>query len=212
MTAFMVVFMDELLWCESDGFRTVDHSKDPSDPLRVFWLKVILLYWVGDYPGLAKFADMKHAGFYGCHWCKWYFYTHSAGHNISIHNRRNLRANHPFRTDARWPNRETRRPVPLRSHTEVEAQAREIDEMAGPAKDKKQKVTGINGFSLLLLLALFDIVWDMMSDMMHITKGVFNTVNNALFADNALSRPFLVFSLDIMHKYRIILPFSCVFA
>jgi hypothetical protein len=178
MEAFMVVFVDELLWGETEGFRTVDHSKPPSDPDRVFWLKVILLYWVGDYPGLAKCANMKHAGFYGCHWCKGYFYTHSPGHNVCIHNRRNLRDNHPYRTDARWPHRENRYPVPLRERAEVEAQAREIHEMEpGPDKARMQKATGIDGLCLLVLISLFDIIWDMMPDMMHITKGVFSTAH-----------------------------------
>ena len=102
MHAFMTVFTDELLWGETDGFRTVDHSKDVSDPERVFWLKVVLLFWVGDYPGLGKCAAMKHAGAHGCHWCEGFFYAHSPGHNVCIHNRRNLRANHPYRTDNRW--------------------------------------------------------------------------------------------------------------
>ena len=179
----MTVFLDELLWAETNGFRTVDHSKDISDPDRVFWLKVILLYWVGDYPGLAKCADMKHAGFYGCHWCKGYFYSHSPGHNVCIHNRRNLRHNHPYRTDARWGPHETRDPPPLRTSEEVAAQSREISDMEeGPAKVKKQQATGINGFCLLLLLDMFDIVWDMLPDMMHITKGSFNALYNALYA------------------------------
>jgi len=151
MTAFMVVLTDELLWAETDGFRTVDHSKTTSDPDRVFWMKVILLFWVGDYPGLAKCSHMKHAGFYACHWCKGYFYSHSPGHQVCIHNRRNLRANHPYRTDPRWTTREKRDPIPLRTRDEVEAQSIEISKMEeGTNKTKKQFSTGINGFCLLL--------------------------------------------------------------
>ena len=48
MKAFMTVFVDELLWGETQGFRIVDHSKNVSDPNRVFWLMIILLFWVGD--------------------------------------------------------------------------------------------------------------------------------------------------------------------
>ena len=172
MTAFYVVFVDEVLWGETHGFRTVDHSKALSDRDRVFWLKTILLYWVGDYMGLGKCANMKHAGFYGCHWCKGYFYRHSPGHCVCIHNRRNLRPHHPYRKDARWPHREKRDPVPLRDRDEVEAKSREIDGMEeGPWKARNQTATGINSLCLLVLIGLFDIVWDMMPDMMHITKG-----------------------------------------
>jgi hypothetical protein len=177
MTAFLTVFVDELLWGETHGFRIVDHSKALNDPDRVFRLKTILLFWVGDYMGLGKCANMRHSGFYGCHWCQGYFYTHSAGHNVCIHNRRNLRANHPYRTDARWDHRDPRGPVPLRTKEEVEAQSREIDGMqAGPAKVRRQVATGITGLCLLVLVGLFDIVWDMMPDMMHIVKGTFNAL------------------------------------
>jgi hypothetical protein len=172
MKAFMTVFVDELLWGETQGFRIVDHSKNVSDPDRVFWLMVILLFWVGDYPGQGKCAAMKHAGAYGCHWCKGYFYPHSTGHNVCIHNRRNLRANHPYRTDERWGPHEVRTPIPSRTTGEVEAQSREISGMAaGPDQTRRMKETGIDGFCLFLLLSMFDIVWDMLPDMMHITKG-----------------------------------------
>jgi hypothetical protein len=174
MQAFMTVFVDEMLWGETDGFKTVDHSKELSDPERVFWLKVILLFWVGDYPGLAKCAAMKHAGAYGCHWCKGFFYRHSPGHNVCIFNRRNLKISHRFRKDLRWGPTELREPHPLRTSVEVERQSREISNMAeGPEKDRAQTRTGIDGFCLLLLLSMFDIVWDMLPDMMHITKGQF---------------------------------------
>jgi hypothetical protein len=181
MTAFMVVFLDEILWGETDGFRTVDHSKDPSDPDRVFWLKTILLYFVGDYPGLAKCAHMKHAGFYACHWCWGYFFSHSPGHQVCINNRRNLRATHPYRKDARWGAPEERDSIPLRTRDEHELQSREINEMEdGPLKTEKQRATGINGFCLLMMVGMFDIVWDMLPDMMHITKGTFEAMYDAV--------------------------------
>ena len=177
----MTVMVDELLWGETHGFTIVDHSKDLNDPNRVFQLKVILLFWVGDYPGLAKCASMKHAGAYGCHWCKAFFFPHSPGHNVCIHNRRYLRQNHPYRTDARWTCQEPRASPPLRTTEEVKAVQREITDMQqGPEKTRKQKASGIEGFCLLLLLDMFDIVWDMLPDMMHITKGMFVDVDSTL--------------------------------
>jgi hypothetical protein len=184
MHAFMTVFVDELLRGETAGFNIVDHSKALSSPDRVFRLKIILLFWVADYPGMGKCAHMKHAGFYGCHWCMGYFYTHSQGHNVCIHNRRFLRKNHPYRTDERWGPHETRDPPQLRTTAQVEAQSREIDDMDdGPDKGRKQQSTGIYGFCLLLLLGMFDIVWDMLPDMMHITKGSFIATYTTLLLD-----------------------------
>ena len=177
----MTVLVDELLWGETDGFRIVDHSKGLDDPDRVFQLKVILLFWVGDYPGLAKCASMKHAGAYACHWCKGYFYPHSPGHNVCIHNRRYLRQNHPYRKDLRWDYQETRDPPDLRTTDEIESLSREISAMKeGPDTERKKKLSGIDGFCLLQQLHMFDIVWDMLPDMMHITKGALIHGYNAL--------------------------------
>ena len=101
----------------------------------------------------------------------------------------------PYRTDARWGPHETRAPPPLRTTDEVESQSREISNMEeGAAKVKKQRATGIDGFCLLLMLSMFDIVWDMLPDMMHITKGVsvfaysapFSTLFDALCTFSAL--------------------------
>jgi hypothetical protein len=182
MHAFMTVFVDECLWGETEGFRIVDHSKAPTDPQRVFWLKVLLLFWVGDYPGLGKCASMKHIGAYGCHWCKGYFYPHSSGHNVCIYNRRHLRPNHPYRQDRRWGPPETRDAPPLRTAAEVEALSREISDMEEESTEqvRRQKATGIDGFCMLVMLSMFDIIWDMLPDMMHITKGTFNAMNSAL--------------------------------
>jgi hypothetical protein len=174
MTAAFTVLVDELLWGETHGFRVVDHSKPPSHPDRVFWQKLILLFWVGDYPGLGKCANMKHSGFYGCHWCKGYFYTHSRGHNVQIHNRRRLRTNHLFRKDSRWGAHETRSAPPLRTTEEVKRQSQKISQMEkSQARFKLKQSTGIDGFCLLLMVSMFDIVWDMLPDMMHITKGLY---------------------------------------
>ena len=213
MEAFMTVLVDELLWGETEGFRTVDHSKGLDDPDRVFWLKVILLFWVGDYPGLAKCAAMKHSGFYACHWCKGFFFSHSPGHNVCIHNRRNLRPNHPYRTDARWGPHETRGPSPLRTRDEVESQSRDISNMkyGSNPKKKMQKSTGIDGFCLLLLLSMFDIVWDMLPDMMHITKGLFSAIYSALFVFSAVFSALFVFSALSMLYNALLMKHACRF-
>ena len=145
---------------------------------------MILLFWVGDYPGMGKCAAMKHAGAHGCHWCEGYFYPHSPGHNVCIHNRRNLRTNHPFRHDRdKWGSTETRLPFKNRTHDGIKTKAQEIHDMDdGPDRDRLQSTTGIDGFCLFMLLTLFDMVWDMMPDMMHITEGHNVLMYNALSA------------------------------
>jgi hypothetical protein len=161
-------------------------------------MQVILLFWNADYPGLGKLSSMKHAGAYGCHWCEGYFYPHSPGHNVCIHNRRNLRGEHPFRTNPQWEVRDDRTPNPLRTTEEVETKARELSDMvAGPEKDRAQTASGIDGFCVLLLLHMFDIVWDMLPDMMHIVKGT----------DNA-------YMLHVMYKHASIMHYCtyiCIF-
>jgi hypothetical protein len=172
MAAFHTVFVDECLWGQTRGFRTIDHSRLESDPERVFWLKVMLLFWVGDYPGLAKCSGFIHAGGYACHWCEGYFYPHSPGHNVCVHDRRNLRDGHPFRKDPRWGPHEVLPPNTLRSHEGVEKLAHELSAMEeGKDLELRKKQCGIREYCALGLLYLFDIVWDMMPDMMHIVKG-----------------------------------------
>ena len=74
------------------------------------------------------------------------------------------------------------RPPPLRTTGEVETESREIAGMkAGPEKVRRQKNSGIDDFCLLLLVGMFDIVWDVLPDMMHITKRALTVV-----VDNAL--------------------------
>lgn len=65
----MTVLVDDLLFWE-DGQQVVDYSMDPADPRRIFLLHVLLLFWVGDYPGLAEATNFSHQGHHACHWCK----------------------------------------------------------------------------------------------------------------------------------------------
>lgn len=62
---------DDLLHWE-DGQFIEDNTLPPSHPDRVFMLRAILLYWCGDYPGLAEVTGFKHGTpSHGmCHWCE----------------------------------------------------------------------------------------------------------------------------------------------
>jgi hypothetical protein len=63
--------VDDLLLFE-DGVMTEDHLKAPNDACRWFNLRVMLLYWCGDYPGQGEASGFSHAagGKKACHWCE----------------------------------------------------------------------------------------------------------------------------------------------
>ena len=61
---------DDLLGWQT-GTETEDHSRPPEDPERFFLLRVILLYWCGDYPGQGEASGFSHNPMNkkACHWC-----------------------------------------------------------------------------------------------------------------------------------------------
>ena len=66
-----MMLVDDLLhWY--DGKYITDFSMDIGDPARDAFIRCILLFWCGDYPGLGEATNFSHAamGFYACHWCK----------------------------------------------------------------------------------------------------------------------------------------------
>lgn len=67
----MHALVDDLLHWE-DGGWVVDHSADDDDPDRLFFLRCILLYWCGDYPGQGEASGFSHAASSSkaCHWCE----------------------------------------------------------------------------------------------------------------------------------------------
>jgi hypothetical protein len=69
LSPLMHVLTDNLLFMQ-DGIMVTDYNKDIGDPDRNFLMRAILLYWCGDYPGLAEASGFTHAGTWPCHWCK----------------------------------------------------------------------------------------------------------------------------------------------
>ena len=55
----MTVFSDEMHRLYHDGIWVEDSSRPSTDPDRMFLLRVLLLYWIGDYPGLAEICDFR---------------------------------------------------------------------------------------------------------------------------------------------------------
>jgi hypothetical protein len=172
----LMVFANELLHGQDDGYPMRDFSVPVTSPRHLFNLKVILLFFMGDYPGQGKVANMIHNGKRACHWCYHIFEAHSPGHNVALDTRRHLPPHHPMRTDDVFGPHELRDPPRSRTHAETCAYAEEAHNLGvqGDAKGKKQaqKQTGVYGPCPLAFLAFFNLIWDITGDMMHIIKGM----------------------------------------
>jgi hypothetical protein len=162
-----VVLVDELLHGQDYGFPMVDPRFEIGDPKREFVQTVMLLFWFGDYPAQGKWSDMLHKGKHACHYCNTLF---PAGDN-----RRYTPADHVCRHDvATYGSPETRDAPALRTNTEVHAAGLTVEQKRWKSQDRKKAETrtGIYGVCFLFLLYLFDVVWDIMPDMMHIVDGI----------------------------------------
>lgn len=112
----LLMFTDELLHGQDTGFQMRDFSVPVGHPQHVFLLKCILLFFMGDYPGQGKVANMKHQGGKTCHWCMHPFQQHSPGHCVATGTRRHLPDTDPTRTDDTYGAAETRPPPAMRDH------------------------------------------------------------------------------------------------
>ena len=175
MQALSFLLVDELLQGENEGFPTVDYSLASDAVRRHFYLHCVLLFLVGDYPGMGKMANMVHSGYSACHWCEHRFGYHSAGHNVALGNRCHLPSSSPLRVDPRFGSHclFAEAPPPLRrTHAKTVAAAREIELLQGSSRDAIVKATGVRGLCLFVFLFLFDIIADCLPDMMHILKDL----------------------------------------
>jgi hypothetical protein len=81
----MYALCDDLLQWE-DGQAMTDTSLHLEDPEREFTLRCILLYWCGDYPGLAEATGFTHGQHKRmCHWCEYLAGPKSSGLNRMIY-------------------------------------------------------------------------------------------------------------------------------
>lgn len=93
-----------------------------------------------------------------------------------------LPADHPWRTDPSFgPPCDTDPPEP-RDHDECVAQGKASDDYRGFKNAHVKEETGINRSCPLSFLHLFNIVWDVCPDMMHIIKNFFEKLTFKLFA------------------------------
>ena len=183
------VLVDDLLLGETQGYPVTDCSRRVGDPMREFYVRVVLLYVCGDYPALAKASGFAHAGGYECHYCH--------DDSPSINGRpthgcfcRWLPQGDALRADARLK----------RQHDKYVAQGR------GDKPTMRTKFTvrrdalhpvdtpasrGVKFLTPFDLLDKFDTVWDFCLDMMHVLNALFNHMVPLLKGERPLQAPHL---------------------
>ena len=165
------------------GVRCKDSSVVRGRAGHTFLCRSIMLFWTGDYPGQALVSGTHSKT---CHWC---CKKSSAAPEVSrrVWNdfRQCLPSNHIMRrTSALLGPAESRPPPPPREHSVFVQSAKENERhealLRAPdarsngvyKKDLPYKSTGVKEVSPLTYLPLFDIVWDILPDMMHIVPGI----------------------------------------
>ena len=113
---------------------------------------------------------MAHQGQKGCHWCEGHWPKSRAfRRNIFDGHHLWLGQDNPLR-----PAGDTETAPPERTPASIDRDARESRDSDLPHKSQRhpRRSTGVNGVSALSLLPLFNIVWDVLPDWMHIVKNV----------------------------------------
>ncbi len=175
----MLLVVNELKIGETAGYRMHDFSKTPSDPSFTFYLKVVLMTIIGDYPGTGKVTRMHHSGFRACHWCWHRFDTINTGHQCAIHYRQHLSFSDSYRSHYAFGDHEHAAPPAPRMHNEYIGIARKLEDAVRAGKSKtyiehEQRRNGIIGLSFLTYLQHFNIIWDVLPCYMHIAKGLWH--------------------------------------
>jgi hypothetical protein len=89
---------------------------------------------------------------------------------------------HHFHADPAFgPQRATDPPAP-RTHAETVKAGEASDAWTGPDNGHPRYASGVNSLCALTFLYLFDIIWDVCPDMMHIIKNWFEKLTFRLFA------------------------------
>lgn len=159
----LFLLVDDLLHWQ-DGDYVEDTTLPRDHPDRNFLLRAILLYWCGDYPALAEVSGFVHACSKNgmCHWCEL-----SARHDHDTNSRvyggyfRWLVQGHTLRKG------NTEKAPRPRIHMKVCNEAQANEDWTGADVHRPVTRTGVNRYSPLCALDLFNMVWDFMLDWMH---------------------------------------------
>ena len=185
----MVRLVDELLEGYTAGFPCIDSSRTVG---RKFRAKTILLYWVGDYPGIGEASGMPYypSTRNQCHWCKHQTPAFLPNHYVFLNHCDHLPRVHSMRSQVNRSYTDYPPPEP-RSHDETVQHGQESHNWLfeenvpaiGPnrrqrkAQDKEfpGKRTMVYEPCLLALLAFFCMVMDFCPDVMHILKNIWQS-------------------------------------
>jgi Transposase family tnp2 len=178
LRAVMSVIADDLHVGETTGYPVVDCSRPLGDPDRLFNMKVVLLYVCADYPAQRLASGFAHSGCEACHYCKDYA-PYCRGVSTVVHGDyyRWLPANDASRL-ARTDTPPLERNNEASCQDALQNEAIITDKLqTAAAKNQltdtrrktvgKTDINGINYWCPLVVLYLFDVVWDFVFDIMH---------------------------------------------
>lgn len=169
----LLIIADDLYSAYHVGTRVIDWDCRFGLPERVFICRCKLLFWTGDYPGLALVSGFKHKGKRPCHWCEIVVeQDKSLQRPVFGQYRRYLPLSHSSRLDSWGGAIEERPPPESRSHAKVVREAKANVEYMGFKNAAPHRDSGIKELCPLSYLFGFDMVWDFAPDMMHIVEGV----------------------------------------
>lgn len=166
----LTVLVDDLLAAYNTGITVCDSTLALADLDYVFQCRVMLLYWTGDYPAQALVSGTHSKT---CHWCR-----HKSRHAPEINRRcwcdyrRYLPEDHELRAHGAFGLPEGLPPPEHRSHAGFVEDALANVRHRGLKKDAPYKSTGVKSLSPLAALPMFDLVWDVLPDMMHVVPNI----------------------------------------
>lgn len=151
--------------------------------------------------------------------------------------RRWLPSNHPYRRDAAFGDNELRQAPDLRTHAGYIADGIANTTYDGPAKYSPHKESGVYNVSPIVDIPLFNIVWDVLADVMHTVprfwrghvfpllrglrypanpktrKSWTDAANRKLLADHAgLKKKMAKWKLDTVHIYNPMCTYMHIYA
>ena len=98
--------------------------------------------------------------------------------------------NHEFRSASAFGDPEHRPPPATRTHAGYIDDGTRNESWRGTKADAPYKTTGVKHLSELAKLPLFDMVWDVLPDMMHIINGIWKSHVIALIKGERIPAPY----------------------
>lgn len=125
---------------------------------------------IGDYPGQGEVSGMSHQGKRACHWCTGCWPQDAAfKRNCFGGHHRWLAPGNPLRPAG---NTDTAPEARTPEGVAHDAQVSQNSDADWTSEGHPRRASGVNGVSALSFIPLFNIIWDVMPDWMHIIKNL----------------------------------------